>query len=431
MFKFINKIVFTILFALIAVISFRLNFYTHLAADDFYCYFLALENGPLDMANILWGLYMNWSGRVILHALSYIFFCLGVNFFHAINAVGYMLLLGLILFHGCYKNFFSPAALIFANLALFFCTPAFGEDFLWLMGSCNYMWGIIIVLAFLIPFRIQIEKDSDIFKHKKRFVTAMFVFGVIAAATNENTPVAILAMILVFMYLIRRKCGYVFKWMWTALGGGILGAVILLFAPGNFRRLAVESGGLEVDVVKNFFDITALYVDPNFLLWPLVFAVIFAFFSKGKCFESPFLVYLAGLLVSMYAMVGSPYYADRAKLASLVLALIFALCFYGKIEFKFVLPRIAIGLFAILSLWVSTVTIGGAVKDVRDFHKAEVARIEQIQREKNYAEVILEENKPNSKYVACFKLVRITKDKNAGINVYYAKYYGAKAVRVK
>ncbi|MBR3722730.1 MAG: hypothetical protein IKN12_08170, partial [Selenomonadaceae bacterium] len=221
MFKFINKIVFTILFALIAVISFRLNFYTHLAADDFYCYFLALENGPLDMANILWGLYMNWSGRVILHALSYIFFCLGVNFFHAINAVGYMLLLGLILFHGCYKKFFSPAALIFANLALFFCTPAFGEDFLWLMGSCNYMWGIIIVLAFLIPFRIQIEKDSDIFKHKKRFVTAMFVFGVIAAATNENTSVAILAMILVFMYLIRRKCGYVFKWMWTALGGGI------------------------------------------------------------------------------------------------------------------------------------------------------------------------------------------------------------------
>ena len=429
--EFVNKAVFVIFFLLIAVISFRLNFYTHLAADDFYCYFLAAENDPVDMLNILKGLYLNWSGRVVLHALAYIFFCLGIEIFRAINALGFLLLLGLILFHGCYNKFFSPAALIFVNFALFFCVPAFGEDFLWLMGSCNYLWGIIIVLAFLAPFRIQLERDKNIFKRGKLSVAAMFIFGAIAAATNENTSVALVAMIAIFMYLIKKKCNRIFKWAWSALAGGILGVAFLLLAPGNFRRMSIEGGGLEVDVVKNFFDITTLFVDPNYLLFPLVFAVIFAFLSNGKCFDSPFLIYLTGLLVSMYAMIGSPYYTDRAKLASLVFALILALCFYGRIESKNVVSKVVIGLIVILSLWGSTIEIGGAIRDVRDFHKAEEARIEQIRREKNYAEVILDENKPKSKYVACFKLVRLTKDKNAGINVYYAMYYGAKAVRVR
>lgn len=428
----IKRAFFLFVLLLIAVAIYRLNRYTPLMADDFGLSIVANTYDLKSAFNLLLDYYFSWGGRVIVHSIAFFFLSMDKSVFNVANTLAYTLLNLLILFHALGKNFWSPIALIFANFMLFMFTPAFGQDFLWLDGAANYLWGIDIALLFLVPYRLQAEKDENIFKHNKASALLFLFFGIIAAWTNENISIALVSMVFVCIYLAKNDGKKLLLWQITGGIGSLLGALFLLLAPGNFMRIKTENGGQTIDVMTNFANITSLYTDPQFLLYPVLCIILFAIISAKNKAEKNYIIYLAGFFISMYAMIGSPYYTDRAKLGSLTLAIISAIYFYGYIKFNTKFAKTLLLTVGILLTFLSYNEWRIAESDVKAYYKAEQERIEQILRERDTKdEIILDENLPKSRYVGAWGLWKIEKDKNFRFNQEYAKFYKAKAVRVK
>ena len=69
----------------------------------------------------------------------------------------------------------------------------------------------------------------------------MFLFGIIAGCTNENSVCWVILLLLVFIFKTR-KIKELDMWMYTGIAGLAIGYAILMFSPGNFARLAATHG---------------------------------------------------------------------------------------------------------------------------------------------------------------------------------------------
>jgi hypothetical protein len=65
-----------------------------------------------------------------------------------------------------------------------------GQNFLWLDGSCNYLWTTTIILLFLVPFR-KITDNNLYAMNAVSSVLFMFL-GALAGISNENSSAAVL-----------------------------------------------------------------------------------------------------------------------------------------------------------------------------------------------------------------------------------------------
>lgn len=70
----------------------------------------------------------------------------------------------------------------------------------------------------------------------------MFLFGIIAGWSNENSVCCIILALFVFIYTKNnREKDHIERWMITGLIGMIIGYSLLIFSPGNFVRLSVQT----------------------------------------------------------------------------------------------------------------------------------------------------------------------------------------------
>ena len=431
--KRIKNITFSVILFFIIWAMYEFNRHTPLVADDMILAMFVREHNLYEILEAFYNYYMYWGGRVVVHFIALCFLSVDKSIFNVANTLVYVIFNFLILFHGLGKNLYSPIALIFVNLMIFLYTPAFGQDFLWLDGAANYLWGVVIILAFFVPYRLQMTSNDNIFKNERLLLLLIFLAGIIAGWTNENMTLALISMVFVCIYLNKKIYNRIFKWQILGGIGALIGSTLLLLAPGNFNRLAQEGGGQQVDIVKNFFDITVLFTDSHFLLYPLLLMIAFFILSlkKSSLNNLIYIPYLTGFFVSMYAMLGSPYYTDRAKLGSLVLILILIVYFYGILEFSDTLKKcfIIIG-FAMMFLLYNEWNIANV--DIKDYDRREKVRIEQIMNERGVIdEIIVEDNEPLSRYVAAYGLEKLSTDKNYVLNKTYADFYGAKFIRIK
>lgn len=115
----------------------------------------------------------------------------GKNVFNIINTCAYLALILMVEYHGCgaWKKI-NCDSLVLIFVLLWWCIPAFGHSFLWVTGASNYLYGILFILIFLIPYRRRLEtgtyKNCNICK---KIILAIFMLpaGILAGATNENT----------------------------------------------------------------------------------------------------------------------------------------------------------------------------------------------------------------------------------------------------
>lgn len=100
---------------------------------------------------------------------------------------------------------FKMSRLLYIFFALWAFTPAFSSVFLWLTGACNYLWTVVLLLGFLLPFVHKFYFFEKNIPHHKRFTFSMFVFGMIAGWTTENSICWIILVLLVLIYANREK----------------------------------------------------------------------------------------------------------------------------------------------------------------------------------------------------------------------------------
>ncbi len=346
----------------VAWLFFLLNYYTPLYGDDYSYSFSFLTGERMESVYQIFssqlGHYQNINGRSITHSLAQLFLMIGDKFFNYINVVFFLLLMYVSYFHSCgtFRGLSIRKLSMFAML-LFLSCPAFGQSFLWITGAANYLYGILIILCFLIPYRVQIGRRSKRYSMPLEITTAIMYFflGIIAGWTNENTAVAMIAMIIGYIILFYVKNIKIHAWNITGCVGGVIGCFLMLTAPGTSSRLddAGGSGNIVTWVKRAIFyscDMCA-----NIQLPLLIFScLIILYFWQKRNGAKPrswremistygelgiTLVYLLGFLASVYSMIASPQFPERAWSGPVTLFLITLLSLDGLVDFSDIKAR--------------------------------------------------------------------------------------------
>lgn len=426
-----EKIAFFFVLLVIGVGMYILNYYTTLIVDD-YNYSFCFGHRTTCIMDILqsqYHHYFEWGGRVVVHTIAQFFLMYDKAVFDIANTFAYLAMILVVYFHAVGKFKFYPLLLLLINLLFFLCMPAFGQVFLWVVGACNYLWGPLLVFLYLIPYRLQYSKATPVISNK--VLALLFgLLGIIAGWTNENLGLTLAFVIAVFMFLYWHEHKKVYLWCVCGLIGAAIGAIALIIAPGNFVRM--DAGHFEINIFKNFFKITRLMFNGEFLLLPLsIFFSLFLFCKKEADYKIVS-VYILGMLASMYVMMGAPYFADRAKLGTLAFCIIACGNLYTQLDFTVIKLKKFISILTVLTIGITVSEYKIARSDIKDYKERNDIKVAHVLKEKSigHMDVIVERNYPRTRYAAPYGLEDISKDVKHWTNTGFARYYGVKTVRV-
>lgn len=134
------------------------------------------------------------------------------------------------------------AALVTAILAA--CVPQIGPMLFYRPFTWNYVFGLGLNLAWLMPYRLELVRPSP---GRYWLAPALLVLGVAAGLCNEHTGLAFAAMAALATAAAWRRGG-LRPWMIAGLVGLVAGYAVLLTAPAQHLRygaLAQQTGIVE------------------------------------------------------------------------------------------------------------------------------------------------------------------------------------------
>lgn len=334
----------------LSVLFYMLNYWVPLYADDYtYSFSFADETRVTNVSQILDSMrahYVSMNGRIVTHALAQVFLLLGDSKFNFINTICFILLLYIISFHatGSFLRI-TPLSIALAFMFLLLSCPAFGQSFLWITGAANYLYSSLMVLLYLVPYRLYVEKQqkriSKLFG--LLFAVVSFIFGIFAGWSNENMSVALICMISAFVVFFVWQGLPICIWHVTGIIGAVTGSALMIFAPATMNRLERAGGsGNFISWCKRFiYDLVDLFINFRYVLIGLcLLYCIWVFYSltEKKEFEqngllqslrklqgkqySIIIVYVIGCIVSVFSMIVSPVFPGRVWSGPIILAVI-------------------------------------------------------------------------------------------------------------
>ena len=190
-------------FAAVFLLLLYCNLHTALVADDFrYCFSFADGSRMTALSQLLPSMAAHrrsMNGRVIAHALVQLFLMLPKPVFNVVNALFFAALVRLICRPAlrCAEHNAVLTTTVFG--CLWILQPEFGQVFLWLDGSVNYLWCAVFCLLWLLPWAESFLDD----KEPSRPVQVLLVLSSpLVGAYSENSSVALIFLALVFLALI-------------------------------------------------------------------------------------------------------------------------------------------------------------------------------------------------------------------------------------
>ena len=239
---------------IIFIIMFGLNYLTPMFFGDDYVYafiwpghsmFVPLPEAAVRVSSFKdimvsqWSHYLTGNGRSVAHFIVQFFVWQGKSLFNVFNALIFVSLILEIYWISnmgdmSIKNL-KAGSLCWIFFILWSFIVGFGQVYLWLAGSCNYLWMIVLLLSFLILYIRKYFYVEKIHFKSKVFTLNAFIWGVLAGWTNENTVCWIILIMGIFIYKCKLK-GQDEKWMFYGYVGMCLGYAFLILAPGNAVR---------------------------------------------------------------------------------------------------------------------------------------------------------------------------------------------------
>ena len=424
-----SKAVSAAILAAIFLLLLYCNLHTALVADDFmYCFSFSDGSRITSVGAILPSMAAHrhtMNGRVFPHALVQLFLMLPKGIFNVCNAGMFTALVWLLArpCRGCGRR----SALLL--LAVFGCVwvlqPEFGQVFLWLDGSVNYLWCAVLCLLWLRPWAGFFLNGTEPGKAAAVFYV---LFSFVVGAWSENAAVALVFMALLFLALgFFREKVTPRAWQLCALAFFLAGFLFLMLAPATAANKAAE---MKLSVLLGNFIETGLFY---LRFWPLLlsFALFYALaLRRGAELKRRLLalVFLGGSLAGHFVLTFALYCAGRSTYIGLALLIAAnAVLLNALIEDGW--PRLPAALCA-LCLLVTAWRVAVGVKDILrtdyllDFNAALIEECvangeRDIEVYRPYAQ---------TKYSALEGLGYLTGDPNDWYNVYMARYYGADSI---
>jgi hypothetical protein len=150
-------------------------------------------------------IYKTWHGRAVADFLNFLFmFLREKTIFNIANTLMYGLCVFLMCYHasGSVKKI-HPVQFLCINMLLWLFLPGWGQDLLWVTGSCNYLWTSVIILLFLIPFRKRI--DNPDWKPPSGIAIAWLPVGILSGWSMENSASGILILLIAYFVVKCKK----------------------------------------------------------------------------------------------------------------------------------------------------------------------------------------------------------------------------------
>lgn len=351
--KRLHNIIYLIVLLFIFSTIFFLNIKTHMTGDDYvYSFIHNTQNRINSLSDIFesqYSHYFSWGGRSVVHTIAQLLILTNNNLIiRLINSFVFVLLIICIQYHikGRKENSICLTLIIFS--LTWILQPVFGETILWITGSVNYLWGTLIILLFLLPYRLCRNREISNIK-SIIYSLSMFVVGIIAGWTNENTAAAMIVMIIIGLWWNLYSKQKNQAWGYFGLMGSIIGYLFMIAAPGNFVRAEGTSISPFLVLFRLLTHTQSLvnYLGALNLGVAILFILLRTFSTdKGQKCIPLFATYLIGVIVSIYIMVFSPGFPARAWFGSITFNIIafgillynlnYKLLFIWRIKFSIV-----------------------------------------------------------------------------------------------
>ena len=425
-----SKWISIVFMAMILLLLLFCNRHTSLVADDYrYCFSFHDGSRMTNLFQIVPSMAAHrhtMNGRVVAHALVQLFLMFPKPVFNVVNAFFFVLLVRLI----CLPALKHGEHHVLLFLCVFGCLwllqPEFGQVFLWLDGSVNYLWCAVFCLLWLLPWSRSFLNQAEPSKTAR---VLLLIGSPVMGAYSENSSVALIFMALVFIALRRfyDKKNIPF-WMLFSLIGMLAGFFFMMIAPATSANKSAE---MRLNILlANFIETGGFYLR----FWPLLLSYGFFWYISMKNKTDPrrgilSLIYFLGSLAGHFVLTFALYCAGRSTYIGLVLLLCANAILFADIwestEKKILLPLCAICLALIV--WRVPVGVTDILRTdyLLDFNQelieGAVAKGElDVQVPRPYAQ---------TKYSALEGLPYLsTEDPEEWPNVYMARYYGASSI---
>lgn len=456
-----------IAFVCIYIFMYILNYLHPMSFGDDYLYSFIWQGKPMseplsenavriaswhDIFISQWSHYFTWGGRTVAHVLAQFFLWMGKPVFNFFNAFISLVLIAEIYWcvhKGRITFDFKAKTICWIFFVLWAFTPGFAPVFFWLTAACNYLWTNVILLGFLIPYFRKYYFFSQKIGKSELFSFFMFLFGILAGWTNENSVCWIILILLVFIVKFRNRDGME-NWMIAGLIGMLTGYALLILAPGNAARLyAEQSGG------SNWLNKEAFKENLNMIFCIGFFQIFLWFFSLRSMFslnrmekEDGFIqkdiflvkslcVLAAGMTAIMFFSPGFPPRSGFPGTVFLVIAAGILLRIQEEFGIELVLPNAKKFLLCVSLLYFSMT----AAVTMSCFYNIHIYMTDLINSAKQHSiempEGILqvkpmEEVNQNIEVISGFHIpgFELFESETNWANTAFARYYGIKGVRM-
>lgn len=330
-----EKIIFMGTVAISFVVFYIYNILTPLMSDDL-LFDKSLYQSMADIIREEYHQYMTWNGRSVLQIILKIFIVFPKSVFNIFNSICYVWTMLLIYWNINGRKKYDSFLYVLINLFVWIFAVDFSQTMLWLGGACNYLWGIMIILSMITAYRYLLEKAE--IKRGVILCVPMFFLGVLAGWGNENTSggaILIILLLTAIHYYENRKLK---AWMFSGIGGMIVGFLFLLMAPGNKIR-----GGI-MKVGEPYSGVFALIsrglkvfkaVDKYLLVYILIIVLLGTYFYYKKYKLNEFkevVVFAFASLATAGVLIFTPEPMPRAYFGANIYMMIAALQMIQKIR---------------------------------------------------------------------------------------------------
>ena len=295
------------------------NMLTPYHADD-YAYHFRFDNSELvdSVSDIIPSMIAHGkilNGRLVAHTLVQFFEMLPKFIFNFVNAAMFAALLRLC----C--SFIAPNVRNNFALLLVFCyvwlvVPAFGEVFLWLDGSINYLWAVCANLLFLLYYFRYYNSSAEISSFAGK--AALIILGFIAGAFQESMATATFVLAAAFLLLkgLYRKEKIGASWI-IALLAFACGILFMAIQPGEvslkLHTLSYFGYYRSFVTVMNVFKMLKV---PGLIYVVLFVLCILGGHSKEKLLLS--FVFILGFICANGVMLIAPIYPVRCAMPAVI-----------------------------------------------------------------------------------------------------------------
>ncbi len=246
---------------ILGVLFFILNYYTPFQHDDYAYAFNYDENsaivrptnipisGIFDIFTSQYWHYICVNGRFFTHIIVQLFCGLfGKAIFNIISSIVFICGIHLIVkYINCNNVNKSIIAIIIFSCLISFI-PDFGQTFLWLSGSVNYMWASFATLFIIMIFNRTLSLQKD----RSKYYPILFISGLFLCWMQESISIGLGCV--TFLYLIRYKRHKLNKSTIILILGIVLGTALLIFTPANFMRIGNEEViSKDLTIIQLFF----------------------------------------------------------------------------------------------------------------------------------------------------------------------------------